>query len=172
MNRRDSLRYLVAASGGLVALPAWAEGWSRSTVAHLSSFLPTEQEILTSVTDTIIPVGNGMGALTVGVDKYLQKLIDNCYDSDAQQNIKKQLTALNANAQSVHQKNFAQCGQKEREALLLRFDASSEESEKDFFKMMKSETIRGFNTSKEVMLQHFKYKIAPGHYYGCVDVKA
>ena len=37
---------------------------------------------------------------------------------------------------------------------------------------MKSETIRGFNTSREVMLQYLNYKIVPGHYYGCVDVNA
>jgi len=37
---------------------------------------------------------------------------------------------------------------------------------------MKSETIRGFNTSKEVMVGYHKFKLAPGHFYGCVDVKA
>jgi hypothetical protein len=184
MNRRDSLKYLFAASGSLVALPrsaeafhakempSWAEGWSASTVAHVSSFTPTEQEILASVADTIIPAGSSIGALSVGVDKFLQKLIDNCYDADVQQNVKKQLAALNANAQSVHQKLFSQCSQKERETQLLRFEASTEKSEVDFFKLLKSETMRGFSTSREVMLQHFKYKIAPGHYYGCVDVKA
>jgi hypothetical protein len=56
--------------------------------------------------------------------------------------------------------------------MLLSLNASSDKNEKDFFNIMKMETIRGFNTSKEVMLQHNKYKIAPGHYYGCVDVKA
>jgi len=100
----------------------------------------------------------------VGVDKFLQKLIDNCYDTDVQGNVKKELGALNANALSAHKKTFSQCSQPEREKLLL-------DSDKDFFNLMKSETIRGFNTSKEAMLQHLKYKIAPGHYYGCVDVK-
>ena len=172
MNRRESLKGLFLATGSLVALPAWADGWTAQNVKHLSSFSAAEQGILSSVADTIIPQGNSIGALSVGVDKFLQKLIDNCYEVPVQDNIKKQLTTLDANAQSTHKRSFSQCTQKEREELLLRFNASSDKNEKDFFDLMKSETIRGFNTSKEVMLQHLKYKIAPGHYYGCVDVKA
>jgi len=170
MNRRESLKSLFLATGSLVALPAWADRWEKTALTHLSSFDITEQEILSSVADTIIPFGNNFGALSVGVDKFLQKLIDNCYDLEVQGNIKKQLAALDANAQTAHKKPFNQCSQKEREALLLNFNSSSDKNEKDFFTLMKSETIRGFNTSKEVMLQHLKYKIAPGHYYGCVDV--
>jgi len=165
MNRRDSLKSIFLATGSLVALPTWAESWSSGNLAHLSSFTATEQEILSSVADTIIPFGNGFGALSVGVDKYLQKQIDNCYEPAVRDNIKAQLDVLN-------KRSFAQLNQKEREAMLLSLNASSDKNEKDFFDIMKTETIRGFNTSKEVMLQHHKYKIAPGHYYGCVDVKA
>lgn len=174
MNRRDSLKYLFAASGSLVALPSWAEGWTSKGLTHLSSFTSAEQEVLASVVDTIIPAspssssgaseaGNRIGALSVGVDKFIQKLIDNCYEPDVRKKVKEQLAALNG---------FPQLGQKEREARLLSLEASSVDAEKDFFRLMKSETIRGFNTSKEVMLNHLKYKIAPDHYYGCVDVKA
>jgi hypothetical protein len=165
MDRRQSLKSLFLATGSLVALPAWASRWSAQTVNHLSSFNTTEQEILASVADTIIPQGNSIGALSVGVDKFLQKLIDNCYDTIVQDNVKKQLAALNSNAQSAYGKPSNQCSQPEREKLLIG-------SDKDFFNLIKSETIRGFNTSKEVMLQHLKYKVAPGHYHGCVDVKA
>lgn len=165
MNRRQSLKSLFLATGSLVALPSWADGWTAHNIDHLSSFNTTEQEILSSVADTLIPAGNSIGALSVGVDKFLQKLIDNCYEADVQANVKKQLAALEATAVSNFKKTFSQCSQQDREKLLL-------DSDKDFFNLMKSETIRGFNTSKEVMLQHLKYKIAPGHYYGCVDVKA
>lgn len=157
MNRRQSIKSLFLATGSLVALPSWADGWSAKNINHLSSFNTTEQEILASVADTIIPQGNSIGALSVGVDKYLQKLIDNCYEKDVQDNVKKQLAVLN-------EKKFSQQNQQDREKMLL-------DSDKDFFNLMKSEIIRGFSTSKEVMIQHLKYKIAPGHYYGCVDVK-
>jgi hypothetical protein len=167
MNRRDSLKYLFAASGSLVALPSWAEGWTSKSISHLSSFTPLEQEVLASVVDTIIPAGNSFGALSVGVDKFLMKLLDNCYEADVLNNVKTELKGL-----AEVEKPFTQRSQKEREEWLTEYEKTDIENEYQFIKLIKAETIRGFSTSKEVMLNHLKYKIAPGHYYGCVDVKA
>ncbi|HEY3405334.1 MAG TPA: gluconate 2-dehydrogenase subunit 3 family protein [Ohtaekwangia sp.] len=173
MNRRDSLKRLALAAGGLVVLPSWAREWSVNDIRlHASSFTATEQELLAAVADTIIPPGNSIGALSVGVDKFLQKLITDCYDKDVQENVKTQLNNLNAAAQNAFKKSFQGCDQTQRQELLLKFSASTNKPEKDFFDLMKSETIRGFNTSREVMIKYLNYKVAPGHYHGCVDVKA
>lgn len=173
MNRRDTLKKLILTSGGLITLPVWANGWSIDDLtAHHSSYSILEQELLASVVDTIIPAGGSIGALSVGVDKYLQKLIDKCYEKEVQENVKVQLTGLNASAQSAYGKSFISCDQLQRQELLIKLSTSDKKEEKDFFGLMKSETIRGFNTSKEVMADHLNYKIFPGHYYGCVDVKA
>jgi hypothetical protein len=173
MNRRETLKKLMVASGGLIALPVWAREWTPSDLtAHHSSFTFAEQDILASVADTIIPPGNSIGALSVGVDKFLQKLIDNCYEKDVQDNIKLQLGRLEDAARSTYTNAFAGCGQQQRQDLLLKWSASDDKAEKDFFNLLKSETIRGFNTSREVMVTYQKFKLVPGHYYGCVDVKA
>jgi hypothetical protein len=173
MNRRDTLKQLFLASGGLIALPSWARKWSAKdfTTFH-SSFSVTEQEILASITDTIIPAGDSIGALSVGVEKFLEKLIDNCYGKEVQDNVKAQLAGLETSAQRIYGKSFIACDQSQRQELLLKLSSSENRNEKDFFNLMKSETIRGFTTSKEVMLKYLKYKVAPGHYFGCVDVKA
>ena len=173
MNRRDTIKKLMVASGSLIALPAWADGWSaRDLTTHPSSFSIEGQEILAFIADTIIPAGNSIGALSVGVDKFLQKLIDNCYEKDVQDNIKTQLMALDTAAQNAHGKSFANCDQLQRQELLLKLPVSGNKAEEDFFKLIKSETIRGFNTSREVMVNHLNYKQVPGHYYGCIDVNA
>jgi hypothetical protein len=54
----------------------------------------------------------------------------------------------------------------------MKLADSSDKDEKDFFDLMKSETIRGYSTSREVMTNYLDYKVAPGHYYGCVDITA
>jgi len=172
MDRRKVLKNIAIVSGGLITLPQWMVSCGVSdTTVHQTSFSLAEQKILASITDTIIPAGNSIGALSVGVDKFLQKLIDDCYEKDVQDNIKAQLKALEASAQSIHKKLFADCKQSQREELLLKLSASGVKEEKDFFNLMKSETIRGFNTSQKVMTEYLNYKVAPGHYYGCVDVK-
>jgi hypothetical protein len=173
MNRRETLKSLLLTSSGLIALPSWASEWNaKDFTTYQSSFAVVEQQTLSSITDTIIPAGDSIGAQSVGVDKFLQKLIDNCYTEEVQANVKEQLAGLEKSAQAKYGKSFSTCDQSQREDLLLKLSTSENKNEKDFFNLIKSETIRGFNTSKEVMVKYLKYKVAPGHYYGCVDVKA
>jgi len=160
------------ASGALIALPAWAKEWTKADLAaEVSVFSMTQQDTLVSVVDTIIPAGNSVGALTVGVYKFLQKLIADCYDAEVQKNVKVQLIKLDQLAVSALGKSFSSCDQKQREELLIKFSTSEVKEEKDFFSFIKSETIRGFSTSREVMMNYLNYKPVPGHFYGCVDVK-
>jgi hypothetical protein len=158
------------AAGGLVALPAWASEWTPDNLpAFVSPFTPAELSMLSSVADTIIPAGNSIGALSVGVDKFLEKLFADCYSADVQQSIKTQLSSLDKLTQIQTGKSFTESSQKERQQILNGLLNSDKKTEKDFFNLLKSETIRGFNTSKEVMQKYLNYKVAPGHYYGCVD---
>ena len=173
LNRRRAVKNIVIASGSLITLPFWITACSNDdATTHLSSFSVDEQKLFSSIVDTIIPAGNSFGALAMEVDKFLQKLIDNCYDKEVQQNVKAQLKALETTADTLHKKSFSGCTQAEREEMLLKLSSSSKKVEKDFFDLIKSETIRGFNTSKKVMLEFQKYEVAPGHFYGCVNVKA
>ena len=172
MNRRESLQSLFVTGGALLTLPTWASGWTLSDVrTQQSVFSNIETEMLAAVADTIIPTGNAIGAKTVGVDKFLVKLFSDCYKPEVQTNIKKQLQNLENLSREKFQKDFAKSDQKQREQILDSFSQSADQDEKDFFTLVKSETIRGFNTSKEVMTTYLKYKTVPGHYYGCVDLK-
>ncbi|HEY4935700.1 MAG TPA: gluconate 2-dehydrogenase subunit 3 family protein [Puia sp.] len=173
MNRRNAFKNLVLVSGSLITLPFWMEscGITDKNI-HLSTFSQDEQNLLASIVDTIIPAGNGIGGLSVGVEKYLQKLIDDCYENPVQDNVKKQLHALEATAKETYGKSFSGCTQQQRQDILLKFSGSRNKEQKDFFDLMKAETIHGFNTSQKVLEGYFDYKVAPGHYYGCVNVKA
>lgn len=173
MDRRHAVKQLVIASGSLISLPFWMTGCVEGDTAatHLTSFSVTEQELLATITDTFIPAGNAIGARAVGVDKFLQKLIDDCYDKEVRDNVKVQLKVLEASAKTTHSRSFGECTPLQREELLLKFSTSANKPEKDIFNLLRSETVRGFNTSKEVMEKFLNYKVAPGHYYGCVDQK-
>lgn len=170
MNRRSSLKQMITATGAVLALPSWASNWSVAKLkAHLSSFNKQEADALSSIVDTILPGTEGkMGGKSVGVDLFLQKLFDKCYEKDINDNIKLQIAALDKNALNVFGNSFEACSYTQRLTLLNSLSTSSDKSEKDFFALLKSETIRGFTTSEQVM-NHLKYKVAPGHYWGCVD---
>lgn len=170
MNRRSSLRQLLAGGGSLLVLPAWAKNWNINSIRpYLSSFSKKESDTLSAIVDTIIPSTDGkMGGRTVGVDLFLEKLFDRCYEKEINENIKFQLAAIDQFAQNVFGNKFEGCAVEQRITLLQSMATSSDKKEKDFFDLLKSETIRGFNTSEPVMTA-LKYKVAPGHYHGCVD---
>jgi len=173
MNRRKAIKHFAIVSSGLIILPQWMISCGLSDKGvHQTSFSTAEQKILAGVTDTIIPAGNSIGALSVEVDKFLQKLIDDCYEKDVQGNVKAQLAALDNAAKTTVKKSFADCTQAQREELLLKLSVSENKPAQDFFILIKSQTITGFNTSQQVMQEHLGYKVAPGHYYGRIDVKA
>jgi hypothetical protein len=171
MNRRTAFKNIVLVSGTLITLPVWMQSCGitdKST--HLSTFSQDEQNILASLVDTIIPASNNIGGLSVGVDKYLQKMIEDCYEITVQENIKKQLQSLNTMANKDFGKSFADCTQQQKQSLLTNISTSQDKDQKSFFDLMKTETIHGFNTSQQVMEGYFDYKVAPGHYYGCVNI--
>jgi Gluconate 2-dehydrogenase subunit 3 len=173
MNRRSAFKNLAVGFGGLIMLPLWMESCGVSdSKMHPTSFSMEEQEILAGLVDSIIPAGNSVGALSVGVDKFLQKLIDDCYEKPVQDNVKRQLHALQVSSRETYGKSFSVCNQQQKENLFMKFSASHDKDQKDFFELIKTETIRGFNTSQKVMEVYLGYKIAPGHYFGCVSVKA
>ena len=102
MNRRSTLKSLVTVSGALLTLPGWARSWNLQSIqSYVSSYSLAEQDTLSAVADTIIPAGDSIGALSVGVDKFLQKLFDRCYEKEMQDNIKVQLASLETKAQRL-----------------------------------------------------------------------
>jgi hypothetical protein len=185
MDRRHAITHLTLAAGGLITLPFWMTACHLSdTTTHFSSFSAAEQGTLAGMADAIIP-GQGVwapgtcgtaagapGAVAVGVDKFLQKLIDDCYEPPVKEGVKKQFLALDDAAKAAYGHSFAAATLEQRQAILRQWAASGDKDQKDFLTQMKSETIRGFNTSQKVMEDYLHYKVAPGHYYGCIDIKA
>ncbi len=171
MDRRKSLKNLLMGSLSLVSLPTWANGWGPSDVNIPNLYVDDDQKILSSVVDTIIPQGDQIGALSVGVDKYIQRLLADCYEKEIQESFKQQLNDLNESASETFGKPFVSCNPDERKSILLAKSNAVNMLEREFFEFMKNETIRGFRTSKEVMTTYFKYKMAPGYYHGCVEIE-
>lgn len=174
MNRRNTIKGLAAGTIGILVFGYWVK--CSNIFDKTTNTIPTtifsnnEQSTLSAIVDTIIPKGNDIGALDVGTDKFLEKLFEKCYESDIQDNIKTQLVAVDTSAKNKYSKLFSECSQEEREELLLTLSISENEDEKKFFDLIKAQTIRGFKTTKEVMLGYLNYEIAPGRYNGCVDV--
>lgn len=171
MNRREAFNSLTTLSGEKVSLPDWAFGWEPENIALRSTtFSSNERQLISSVINTLIPENGTVGALSVGVDKFLVRLFEECYETDVQENIKKQLASLQHQAIKDMGNDFADCNQQERERLLLLYKESDDKAQQQFFNLIKTETNRGFRTSRVVMENQLDYEIMPGHYNGYAEV--
>lgn len=174
MNRRKSLKLLGGSVVGVAGLVFADWKWQIiDQLTHEGFFTYQEEQTLSMIADTIIPEGlppvlpsaeaKPIGALSTGTDEYLKKVFEHCYEKEDQDLIKSQLIAL-------EQKGFLKAEKQDREEMLIALSMSELEGEKEFFKAMKSETITGFTTVKEVMVNYRNYQVAPGFYNGCAEV--
>ncbi len=98
--------------------------------------------MLASVADTIIPAGNSMGALSVGTDKYLIKIIDDCYEPEVKANAKMRFGKLNELSKWQYSKPFREGSQQERESILLSLSNSKVKEKASFINIKADDTNR------------------------------
>lgn len=174
MDRRKSLKIIGGSVAGIAGLVLADWKWQivdRFTHAGFFSF--DEEQLISMIADTFIPAGlppkvpspdaQPIGALSTGTDQFLIKLFEKCYEKEDQELIKAQLKALKKSG-------FEDLSQEEKEKTLMALRDSENEDEKKFYGLMRSNTVMGFTTVKEVMADYRGYKVAPGFYHGCVDV--
>jgi hypothetical protein len=173
MKRRDLLKNLALGSGAILVLPSWANGWSGASIQTSGFFNSAEASLLSSISGTFIPEGKTEpGAVGLEVDKFLDRLIADCYDEEDQAKVKAGLKMLNDSAKGTYKRDFIDCTSDQKESMLIGFSAPSDADKKWFYDTMRRETIRGYTSSEYVMVNHYKYEMAPGYYNGCVDVSA
>ncbi|MCX6216186.1 gluconate 2-dehydrogenase subunit 3 family protein [Spirosoma sp.] len=163
---------MAGALGGLVSLPAWANGWTTETVQSTRTILSQSQtDLLAELVETIIPATDTPGAKALNVHQFVQKMVADCYPKTVQENFQKGLDSLDGLAKSAFSKSFTEGDTAQRIALLTLLSKSSDSAQKDFYSLVKGLTVRGYTTSEYVMTNLTHYQFIPGHYYGCVPVQ-
>jgi hypothetical protein len=174
MDRRKSLKILGAGGVGIAGLILADWKWQLADqLTHQGFFSYNQEKLMSAVADTIIPEGipaiapenaQPIGALSTGTDKFLLRLFEHCYESEDQEIIKRGLDHLG-------KLDFLSSDQQTREELLMSLSNSENEKDQRFFQLMKSQTIYGFTTVREVMVDYHGYKVAAGGFKGCVPLK-
>lgn len=171
MKRRVALKSMATAVGGLMVLPAWANGWSKASALPVQPYLSLQQdELLAEIVDTIIPATDIPGAKALNVHSFVQKMVADCYEKEVQENLVKGLSTVEHMAQQSFGQSYGACDTAQRVELLTQMELADKAEQKEFFALVKELTIKGYMTSEYVMVNHANYTMVPGHYYGCVPV--
>ncbi|GAB3320610.1 hypothetical protein GCM10027299_14020 [Larkinella ripae] len=170
MKRRNALKNLIAVTGSLVSLPAWATGWTPETVGQTRFASRTEETLLAELVETFIPETTTPGAKTLKVHQFALRMINDCYDPSAQEVLKQGLAKTDELAQQAYSKAFTTCDPSQRTDLLRQMGAATEPEIRQFADLIKGLTIRGYTNSEYYLTNVQKYVMAPGFYHGCVNV--
>ena len=155
MNRRQAIGWGAAAAIGLPAGWAW---WKKSDFEDVKIFTKSQEEVLSAAVDALLPEGTTPGGRSLGVDKFVSKMLLDCQSPEEREEFGKELKTLAG-------KSFSEKNAEDRLAFLKAYPEDS-----TFISLLRGLSIRGYNTSEYVMtnIQHFQF--IPGHYSGCVNL--
>lgn len=170
MKRRETLKYLGLSIGSVITLPAWANGWRSTDLTHTSQMLAANESLLAEMVETIIPTTDTAGAKTLGIDKFIQKMVADCFDKPTKEVFEQGFGLLDEQTKKAYSKSFVDCSSQQRKEILLQIEKDKSNTIGKFYGLVKGLTIQGYLSSEYVMVNHYDYKMIPGKFEPCVSV--
>ncbi len=167
MKRRKMIRQMAILTGGFPFLHSVLNASVR--VNTLSSPLILSNT-LDAIIDAIIPEGKTPGAVSLGVPEYVKIMLKDCITKDQQSAAETALKYLENQSIAASGIPYAVCNSEQRTDLLKNAFIQGGNIEKEGLKLIKSLTIKGYQTSSHFMKQIIPYEMAPNRYNGCSTV--
>ncbi|WKV11159.1 gluconate 2-dehydrogenase subunit 3 family protein [Marivirga harenae] len=153
---------------------------SKKPLGWKPQFLDEKQAlIIAAMVDQILPRTNTPGALDVGVDVFVDKMVDEVYNDDEQKQFLNGLASVEKESQLKNGKIFTDLNNQEQYDFLygleseiqhLSFDSAPQK--KPFFLMLKELVLLGYFTSEEIMTKHLDYIPVPSQLLACEPMKS
>ncbi|HEY0895824.1 MAG TPA: gluconate 2-dehydrogenase subunit 3 family protein [Sphingobacteriaceae bacterium] len=173
ITRRIALRNLLIAAAGTALLPSCLQDDAPASVAFKKIRVTGKQEqMLASLTETIIPTTDTPGAREISAHLFLLKMVDDCYTADEQREFLKGLEAFSGESEKRYRKDFHKLDAGRKEEFLSGLEKAGEDGSPltAFYRSVRSLTILGYTTSEYYLTRIRGYRIIPGKYQGSVPV--
>lgn len=176
MQRRTAVKLIALGTGALLIPSCNPKQPEVITGLDNLKISRSQQSLLQDVINAIVPQEE---AQTTKLSDFVIRMIDDCAEKQEQQAFEKGLAALDEYAKGKAGDDFSSLKQKDRENVLSSLEKeASEKSDSQtvdplhtFYRMTKSLTIRGYLNSEPVMTNLTYYKMVPGRFDGCVEIK-
>lgn len=169
MNRREAVQRVALMMGGVLAAPLMAGVMGQVTNTGTSVAVTAEQEaLLAEVADIIIPTTDTPGAKAAGVEKFIVRVMRDCYKKEDQDKFYAGLAKLDADSQAKFGKGFVALDLAQKNEMVKL----STTTDKPFFQKMKELTVTGYFTSEIGATKALAYLPIPGKFEGCIPLKA
>ena len=182
MNRRELLKMVAAATGGVVIGGEFFLAGCKNPDAGIgisNTFTESDIAFLDEVAETIFPKTSTPGAKDAKVGQYMTVFVNDCYDQQQQDAFHAGMKSLNDACKKMHGHDFMKAEPAHRKELLVALDKERAEYQKTkkkedpnhYFQAFKQLTIMGYFTSKEGREGATNYQPVPGKYQGDIPYK-
>jgi hypothetical protein len=163
MNRREAVRNISLILGATLSaeLTAALQGQVLHTGAPLP-VSPAQEALLAEAADTVIPTTDTPGAKAAGVEKFIIRVLRDCYRPETQLRFYEGLSRLDATARNAHGKAFTDLAPAQRHSVLQ----AATKTDKPFFLLLKQLTVAGYFTSEIGATKALAYLPIPGKFEG------
>ena len=182
MNRRELLKMVAAATGGVVIGGEFFLAGCKNPsagVGESATFTESDIAFLDEVAETIFPKTATPGAKDAKVGQFMTVMVTDCYEEKDQQAFRDGMKKLNEACEKMHKHGFMKATPEQRKEVLVALDTERKDHQKNkkredpnhFFQYFKQLTIMGYFTSKEGRTGATNYQPATGKYLGDVPYK-
>ena len=172
MERRTALKNLLIITGGTIVIPSCFQKDNNASIPLKNlKFNRKEEQLLAEIAETILPASDTPGAKDTYAHIYALKIVDACYEKEAQEKFAKGLEQVAEMAEKNYNNSFINCTLHQKQNIVSDLEnKKAPEEALEFYKHIKSLTIQGWQTSKPVLIPFLKYEVAPGRYNGFASV--
>jgi hypothetical protein len=166
MNRRELLKLIAAATGGVVIGGEFLfSGCTNPDKGPSMVFSDDDIAFLDEVAETILPKTSSAGAKEAGVGRYMTVYVNDCYNQEDQEVFHKGITELDKACDKMHGHGFMKATPEQRTALLKEIDKETKEyniKRDKFNKDLKEKSKQGQEKTTGAEVAE---KPMPNHYF-------
>lgn len=140
--------------------------------AALRVLSPEQNELVTTISEMIIPETDTPGATSVRVNEFIDLLLAEWSEDADRARFLAGLDAIDHEARATYGKRFVELAPADRELILRALDGARDSSEGAgrAFSELKRLTVYGYFTSEAVQKNVLKTSIWPGRFDGCASL--
>jgi hypothetical protein len=168
MNRREAVQRLSLLVGGVLSPPVIAGVMGQVLNTGESVKTTAGQEaLIAEVADVIIPTTDTPGAKAAGAEKFIVRVMRDCYVKEDQDKFYAGLAKLDADSKTRFGKDFISLSPADK----IEMVKQTMSTDKAFFLRMKELTTVGYFTSEIGATQALEYLPIPGRFDGSAPYK-
>lgn len=184
MDRRELMKMIATTVGGSLMVPesAFSKLGEPFDAATTTFFRPAQRAQVAMIAEAIIPKTDTPGAIEAGVPGWIEVIVQDCYEPEAQQIILDGLTDLTARCHKAHGKSIDQLSGDEQVAFLTKYqkDTQTERRKKAkkggwqppvFIDQFKDLVKLCYCSSEVGATQAFEYHLVPGKWVASMPLE-